>query len=54
LSEGEGIINMKSDYTIDVILTLYRRPESLEQQLEAIKKQTVKPQKIFLYQDGID
>lgn len=40
--------------SIDVILTAYKRPDILSQQLEAIHSQTVRPRKIFLYQDGID
>ncbi|MEE1362407.1 MAG: glycosyltransferase family A protein [Selenomonadaceae bacterium] len=39
---------------IDVILTAYRRPEVLAEQLTAIKKQTLQPRNIYLYQDGID
>lgn len=37
---------------ISVILTLYKRPENLKQQLEAIENQTLKPKEILLYQDG--
>ncbi len=42
------------EYSIDVILTLYKKPDVLEKQLKAIKKQTIVPNNIFLYQDGID
>ena len=39
---------------VDVVLTCYKRPQVLRQQLEAIKNQTLAPKRIFLYQDGID
>lgn len=39
---------------IDVILTTFKRPEVLKQQLDAVRNQTVKPKRVFLYQDGID
>lgn len=44
----------KIDLDIDVVLTCYKRPQVLEQQITAIKNQTLKPRRIFLYQDGID
>jgi glycosyltransferase involved in cell wall biosynthesis len=37
---------------VSVVLTLYKRPENLELQLEAIENQTLKPKEILLYQDG--
>lgn len=43
---------MKREDSIDVILTAYKRPEVLAQQLEAVKKQSIKPKNIILYQDG--
>lgn len=43
---------MKREHSIDVILTAYKRPELLWEQLEAVKNQSVKPANIFLYQDG--
>ncbi len=36
-----------------VVLTLFKRPEILEEQLKAIEKQTLKPEKIILFQDKI-
>ena len=39
---------------VDVVLTCYKRPQVLAQQLAAVKNQTLKPRRIFLYQDGID
>lgn len=39
---------------VDVVLTLYKRPEVLLRQLKAIQNQTIKPRNIYLYQDGID
>ncbi|MBR4904563.1 MAG: glycosyltransferase family 2 protein [Selenomonadaceae bacterium] len=44
----------KIDIDIDVVLTCYKRPQVLAQQLDAIKNQTLKPHRIFLYQDGIE
>ena len=44
---------MKSK-NIDVVLTLYKRPDVLLKQLMAIRSQTVTPHNIFLYQDGLD
>ena len=44
----------KINLDIDVVLTCYKRPQVLAQQLAAIKNQTLKPRRIFLYQDGID
>lgn len=37
---------------ISIILNLYKRPENLALQLEALDKQTLKPKEILLYQDG--
>ncbi len=37
---------------ISVILTLYKRPENLKLQLDAILNQTIKPKEIMLFQDG--
>ncbi len=45
---------MESERSIDVVLTTYKRPEILLHQLNAIKAQSVKPDKVYLYQDGID
>jgi len=36
---------------ITVVLTLFKRPEMLLSQLEAIKKQTLQPKNIYLFQD---
>ncbi len=44
----------QKEYGITVVLTTYKKPEALKEQLEAIEKQTVKAKEIFLYQDGID
>jgi len=44
----------KISLDVDVVLTCYKRPQILAQQLDAIKNQTLKPRRIFLYQDGID
>lgn len=42
------------DFDVSVVLTMYKRPENLELQLNAIKNQTLKPKEILLFQDGID
>ena len=39
---------------VDVVLSCYKRPQVLRQQLDAVKSQTLAPRRIFLYQDGID
>ena len=44
----------KISVDVDVVLTCYKRPNILRQQLDAIKAQTLAPRRIFLYQDGID
>lgn len=44
----------KISVDVDVVLTCYKRPQVLAQQLAAVKNQTLKPRRIFLYQDGID
>ena len=44
----------KISIDVDVVLSCYKRPQILAQQLDAIKNQTLKPRRIFLYQDGID
>ena len=50
--------NIKKGITVrknvDVVLTLYKRPEVLLKQLNALQIQTIKPRNIYLYQDGID
>ncbi len=43
-------VNTNSE--ISVVLNLYKRPENLKVQLEALEKQTLKPKEIILYQDG--
>lgn len=39
---------------VDVVLTAYKRPEVLKQQLQAIENQSLAPKRVLLYQDGID
>ena len=41
----------KTRFDMAVVCTLFKRPQSLLQQLEAIKQQTLKPRKIYLFQD---
>lgn len=40
------------DLDVSVVLTLYKRPEMLEKQLNAIEKQSLRPKEILLIQDG--
>lgn len=40
------------NFDVTVILTLYRRPEKLLEQLEAIENQTLKPKEILLFHDS--
>ncbi|MCR8696911.1 MULTISPECIES: glycosyltransferase family 2 protein [Campylobacter] len=46
---------MLKDYDVDVsvVLTAYKKPQNLRIQLDAIKKQSIKPKEILLFQDGI-
>lgn len=44
----------KIEIDVDVVLSMYKRPECLRKQIDAIKKQTLTPKHIYLYQDGID
>lgn len=37
---------------ISVVLNLYKRPENLQLQIEALKNQSLKPHEILLFQDG--
>lgn len=41
------------DFDVSVVLNLYKRPENLELQLNAIKNQSLLPKEILLYKDGI-
>jgi len=41
-----------TDFDVSVVLNLYKRPECLEMQLNALENQTLKPKEILLYQDG--
>ncbi|UQZ91024.1 hypothetical protein C4J81_18095 [Deltaproteobacteria bacterium Smac51] len=41
-----------TDFDVSVVLNLYKRPENLKLQVEALKNQTLKPKEILLYQDG--
>ena len=46
--------NNRIDLNVDVLLTAYKRPQRLMQQLQAIQDQTLKPKRILLYQDAIN
>ena len=43
----------KINLDVDVVLSAYKRTEVLSQQLDAIKNQTLRPRRIFLYQDAV-
>jgi len=44
--------NPNTNMDVSVILTLYKRPQYLEEQLRAMQNQSLKPKEILLYQDG--
>ena len=48
------MLKSNMDCQIDVVLTAYKRPEVLQKQIDAIKKQSIKINNIYLYQDGIN
>lgn len=41
-----------TDSDVSVVLNLFKRPQNLLLQLDALKQQTLKPKEILLYQDG--
>lgn len=41
-----------TNFDVSVVLNLYKRPENLQLQLDALSKQTLMPKEILLYQDG--
>lgn len=43
----------EKELSITVICTLYKRPDNLKRQLNAIQDQTIQPREILLFQDGI-
>lgn len=43
-----------ADFDVSVVLTTYKKPESLTEQLAAIDKQTLRPREIRLFKDAID
>ncbi|MBT0882102.1 glycosyltransferase [Campylobacter sp. 2018MI13] len=43
----------KKELEISVVLNLYKRPHVLPLQIESIKKQSIKPKEILIYQDGV-
>ncbi len=42
----------KTDFDVSVILTLYKRPEKLIEQINAIENQTLKPKEVILFHDA--
>ena len=40
-------------FDVTAVCNLYKRPECLIKQVEALEKQTLKPKEIFLFQDGV-
>jgi glycosyltransferase involved in cell wall biosynthesis len=40
------------NFDVSVVLTLYKRPEKLEEQLAAVERQTLKPREILLFHDA--
>lgn len=45
---------VKTSFDVTVVLSSYKKPDALVPQLEAIRHQTLKPSKVYLFQDGID
>ncbi|MBR0220459.1 MAG: glycosyltransferase family 2 protein, partial [Synergistaceae bacterium] len=43
----------QTNFDVSVVLSAYKKPDVLRQQLEAIENQTLKPKEILLFQDGI-
>lgn len=41
-------------FDVTAVCCLYKKPEALVMQIDALKKQTLKPKEIFLFQDDID
>ena len=41
-------------FDVSVVLSAYKKPEALSEQIEAVKNQTLRPREIFLFQDGIN
>ena len=55
--EANKICKMPDNNTlfdVSIVLTLYKRPEVLKQQIEAIKNQSLKPKEIILFHDKSD
>jgi hypothetical protein len=40
-------------FDVTAVCTLYKRPESLVKQIEALERQSLKPKELLLFQDGI-
>lgn len=53
-AERDCVLDTDEKFNVDVsiVLTLYKRPEMLEIQLEALEKQSLRPKEILLIQDG--
>ena len=53
-AERNCVLHNDPAFNVDVsiVLTLYKRPEMLEKQLNALEKQSLKPKEILLIQDG--
>jgi len=43
--------NKTADYSVSVVLNMYKRPDNLEKQLQLIENQTLKPREIILFKD---
>lgn len=41
------------DFGVSVVLSLYKRPHNLREQINAIKEQSLKPTEILIFQDGV-
>ena len=44
---------LSTNFEVSIILTLFKKPDTLQKQIEAILNQSLKPKEILLFQDGI-
>ena len=43
-----------TSFDVSVVITAYKKPDAIEEQLRAMEAQTLKPKEILLFQDGIN
>ena len=54
-ARSQGWMHAPKDFDLDVtvVLNLFKRPDNLEKQIEAIQNQTLKPKEILIFQDAV-